>query len=144
MKLVRLYLVTLSTVSTSKLGYCYLYKRLEAFTQTTAWLQRFRRKSSDELSRPEPDMVMDKEDATAVIKDLVPESANISELFFDPCIWKVIIQCENPSDAVGVVARLPRNRKFNGWEVSVERTPPILQDRSRHSWLSRSQCRRTS
>ena len=53
------------------------------------------------VMRPQPDMVMGKEDATAVIMDLVPESANISELFFDPCIWKVIIQCENPSDAVG-------------------------------------------
>ena len=79
------------------------------------------------VMRPEPDMVMDKEDATAAIKDLVPESANISELFFDPCIWKVIIQCENPSDAVGRRGSIAKEiRNSTGWEVSVERTPPIL------------------
>ena len=77
------------------------------------------------VMRPEPDMVMDKEDATAVIKDLVPESANISELFFDPCIWKVIIQCENPSDAVGRRGSIAKPRKFviqqDGKSLSSER-----------------------
>ena len=59
------------------------------------------------VMRPNPEIVMDKEATTAVINELVPETAEISELFFDPCIWKVIIQCKNPSEAVAEEEQLP-------------------------------------
>ena len=103
-------------------------KDIEAFTQNDGLAAKISKKIKRRIvTRPEADMVMDKEDATAVIKDLVPESANISELFFDPCIWKVIIQCENPSDAVGRRGSITKEiRNKTGWEVAVERTPPIL------------------
>lgn len=79
------------------------------------------------VMRPNAEIVMDKEATTAVINDLVPESAEISELFFDPCIWKVIIQCKNPSEAVGRRGAIAREiRMKTGWEITVERTPPII------------------
>ena len=79
------------------------------------------------VMRPNAEIVMDKEAATAVINELVPETADISELFFDPCIWKVIIQCKNPSEAVGRRGAIAREiRMKTGWEVTVERTPPII------------------
>ena len=101
-------------------------KDFEPFTSNDGLAGKISKKIKRRIvMRPEPDMVMDKDDAAAVIKDLIPESANISELFFDPCIWKVIIQCENPSDAVGRRGSIAKEiRNSTGWEVSVERTPP--------------------
>ncbi len=76
--------------------------------------------------RPLPEMVMGKDETIEIIHELVPESAKISELFFDPCYWNVIIQCENPSEAVGRRGAITNEiRTKTGWEVKVERTPPI-------------------
>jgi len=104
------------------------------------------------VMRPNAEIVLDKEATTAVINELVPETADVSELFFDPCLWKVIIQCKNPSEAVGRRGAIAREIRIKtGWEVSVERTPPIIskqfvisEDTVKQTLKSEESCLETS
>ena len=73
------------------------------------------------------DAMMDMDEAKDVINDIIPEDADITEMYFDACYREVTIQCRQPGTAIG---RRGQNsnaiRDKTGWAVKVERTPPLF------------------
>ena len=71
--------------------------------------------------------MMDMDEAKEVIRDIIPEDAEITEMYFDSCYREVTIQCKQPGNAVG---RKGENnnaiRDKTGWSVKIERTPPLF------------------
>ena len=77
--------------------------------------------------RPDPSLVKPEDEAKAAIESIIPEEAEISNIYFDSCFSEVIIQCKNPGDAVGRRgANVNEIRNQTGWIPKVERTPPIF------------------
>jgi len=77
--------------------------------------------------RPDESIMKTEEEATKLIREIVPESAEISNIYFDSCYREIIIQCQNPGEAVGRRgANLNAIRDQTGWLVKVERTSPIV------------------
>jgi len=77
--------------------------------------------------RPDPSIIKPEQEAKSIIESIVPEEAEISQIYFDGCFSEVIIQCQNPGEAVGRKgANVNEIRDKTGWIPIVERTPPIL------------------
>ena len=86
--------------------------------------KRIRRKI---VLRTPLDAMMDMSEASEVIRSIVPEEADITEMYFDACYREVTIQCKQPGTAIG--RRGENNAKIRdqtGWSVKVERTPPLF------------------
>ena len=49
--------------------------------------------------------MMDMDEAKDVIQDIIPEEADITEMYFDACYREVIIQCPNPARRLVVEVR---------------------------------------
>ncbi|MDA0925571.1 MAG: hypothetical protein O3C36_02900, partial [archaeon] len=45
--------------------------------------------------------MMDMDDARSHIEAILPEDAEVTEMYFDSCYREVTIQCKNPGSAVG-------------------------------------------
>jgi len=78
------------------------------------------------LRAPE-DSMMGIDETKAKIESIIPEDAEITEMYFDGCYGEVTIQCKQPSVAVG--RRGENNKKIRdetGWSVIIERTPPLF------------------
>jgi len=77
--------------------------------------------------RPDPSIMKSEEDATKIVREVIPESADITQIYFDACFREIIVQCKKPGDAVGRRgAHLQEIRDKSGWLISVERTPPLI------------------
>ena len=77
--------------------------------------------------RPDPSIVKPQQEAKSIIESVIPEEAEISQIYFDACFSEVIIQCQNPGEAVGRRgANVNEIRNQTGWIPKVERTPPIF------------------
>ena len=77
--------------------------------------------------RPDPSIIKPEQEAKSIIESVIPEEAEISQIYFDGCFSEVIIQCHNPGEAVGRKgANVNEIRDKTGWIPIVERTPPIL------------------
>ncbi len=77
--------------------------------------------------RPDPSIIKPEQEAKSIIESIIPEEAEISQIYFDGCFSEVIIQCQNPGEAVGRKgANVNEIRDKTGWIPIVERTPPIL------------------
>ena len=73
------------------------------------------------------DSMMDIDEAKDCIKNIIPEDADVTEMYFDSCYREVTIQCKQPGKAIG--RRGENNVKIRdqtGWSVRVERTPPLF------------------
>ncbi len=76
--------------------------------------------------RPDPDVVMDEEDAKAEIKNIIPEDAGIANIFFDPERSRVIIEAEKPGLAIGKRGDILKEIKLKTtWVPLIRRTPAI-------------------
>ncbi len=76
--------------------------------------------------RPDPSMLADLESAGDTIRELVPEEANITDIFFDTDCGEVTIEALSPGLAIGKHGNTLNTIKKNiGWAPKVVRTPPI-------------------
>jgi uncharacterized protein len=76
--------------------------------------------------RPDPSLCMGIEKAEIVIKKLVPETAGLSNITFDPQRSVVIIETEKPGAAIGKQGEILREiRKKTFWVPVVKRMPAI-------------------
>ena len=129
MKSRRLSLVTSNTRSTSKrANIAIITSQMKPFTGQDGLIgkiaKRIRRKI---VLRTPLDAMMDMSEASEVIRSIVPEEADITEMYFDACYREVTIQCKQPGTAIG--RRGENNAKIRdqtGWSVKVERTPPLF------------------
>jgi hypothetical protein len=76
--------------------------------------------------RPDPNILMEPERATDIIKDIVPEEAGIKNLHFDPDTGEVFIETEKPGIVIGKHGSTLREiTKKIGWSPIAIRAPPI-------------------
>tara|TARA_B100000459_G_scaffold144385_1_gene107049 strand:- start:765 stop:2669 length:1905 start_codon:yes stop_codon:yes gene_type:complete len=77
--------------------------------------------------RPDPSIMKSEEEATKIVREVIPETADITQIYFDACYREITVQCKKPGDAVGRRgAHLQEIRDKSGWLISVERTPPLI------------------
>lgn len=76
--------------------------------------------------RPDPSITMDQNKAEAEIKKIVPESAGLGNILFDPQRSQVVIETEKPGLAIGKQgAVLKEIREKTLWVPLIRRTPAI-------------------
>ena len=77
--------------------------------------------------RPDASIMKSEEEATKIVKEIIPETADINQIYFDACYREITVQCQNPGEAVGRRGiNLQQIRDQSGWLVTVERTPPLV------------------
>ena len=85
--------------------------------------QRIRRRIS---IRPDPSILLPEEEAREIIKEIVPEEAGITNIYFDHMNCEVIIEAEAPGLVIGKDASLLNEiKKRVKWAPRVVRSPPI-------------------
>ncbi|HHH80239.1 MAG TPA: beta-CASP ribonuclease aCPSF1, partial [Thermoplasmatales archaeon] len=76
--------------------------------------------------RPDPSVLTDSKVAEKKIKALMPEDAEVTNLYFQPDIGEVIIEAVKPGVAIGKKGSLLNEiKKEVNWTPRVIRTPPI-------------------
>ncbi len=76
--------------------------------------------------RPDSSSLKPQEEAKQIIKEIVPDEAEITDIFFDPENGEVIIEAEKPGVVIGKQGSTLRDlMKHIGWTPRVMRTPPI-------------------
>lgn len=78
------------------------------------------------IIRPDPRSLKPPEEAKEIIKNTVPEDAQLTSFFFDEENGEVIIEAEKPGVVIGKQGTTLREiMKKVGWSPKVIRTPPI-------------------
>jgi len=76
--------------------------------------------------RPDPSVLTDSKVAEKKIKSILPEDAEVTNLYFQPDVGEVIIEAVKPGVAIGKKgALLNEIKKEVNWTPRVIRTPPI-------------------
>lgn len=78
------------------------------------------------IIRADPKSLKPKEEAERIIREIVPEDARITNIFFDEENCEVIIEAEKPGVVIGKGGSTFRKiLKETGWSPRVVRTPPL-------------------
>lgn len=76
--------------------------------------------------RPDPSVLADPEEGEDGIRDIVPDDADITDLFFDTDTGEVVIEAKKPGLVIGKGgSTLNEIKKRIGWTPKVVRTPPM-------------------
>jgi KH/beta-lactamase-domain protein len=76
--------------------------------------------------RPDPTALAPSEEARARIRDIVPDDAGVTDLYFHDNTGEVVIEADNPGRVIGNRgATLQEITAAVGWTPEVVRTPPI-------------------
>ncbi|MCL1984119.1 MAG: beta-CASP ribonuclease aCPSF1, partial [Methanomassiliicoccaceae archaeon] len=76
--------------------------------------------------RPDPSMLADSNEVEEKIRKMVPEEAEISDIFFEFETGEATIEALSPGLVIGKQGSLLNDlKKETGWNVKVVRAPPI-------------------
>ena len=76
--------------------------------------------------RPDSSILAKEEDVMATVKELLPEEAGLTNIWIDPALSEVTIECHDPSTAIGPKgSNLVELRDRLGWLFRAERSPAI-------------------
>ncbi|MHB8585028.1 MAG: beta-CASP ribonuclease aCPSF1 [Thermoplasmatota archaeon] len=76
--------------------------------------------------RPDPSVLASMEDATAKIRSIVPEEAEITDIYFETEMCEVVVEARKPGLVIGRHGSTLNDLKREiGWAPKVQRTPPI-------------------
>lgn len=76
--------------------------------------------------RPDPSILASIEDSEREIKDIIPDEAEITDIYFEPNIGEVTIEAKSPGLAIGKHGQVLNDIKRKiGWACKVVRSPPI-------------------
>ncbi|MDR0198456.1 MAG: beta-CASP ribonuclease aCPSF1, partial [Methanomassiliicoccaceae archaeon] len=76
--------------------------------------------------RPDPSMLADSDEVETKIRKMVPEEADISDIFFEFETGEATIEALSPGVVIGKQGSLLNDlKKETGWNVKVVRAPPI-------------------
>jgi len=76
--------------------------------------------------RPEPSLLLSEEESESIIKELIPEEAEVTNIYFEDETGEVAIEALNPGLVIGKHGALLNELKRKiGWAPKVVRTPPI-------------------
>tara|TARA_B100000579_G_scaffold436888_1_gene464340 strand:- start:432 stop:2357 length:1926 start_codon:yes stop_codon:yes gene_type:complete len=76
--------------------------------------------------RPDPSILAKEEDVMSTVKEVIPEEAGLTNIWIDPALSEVTIECHDPSTAIGAKgANLVELRDRLGWLFRAERSSAI-------------------
>ncbi len=76
--------------------------------------------------RPDPSLLEDSDEVEARIRDLIPESAQMTDINFEEDTGQAIVEAINPNEVLGEQGELlSALKRETGWNVKVIRSPPI-------------------
>ena len=76
--------------------------------------------------RPDPSMLMEENQARDEIMNIVPEAAGVKDIYFEQDTGEVIIEAENPSEAIGKEGKILNEiKKKVKWAPRIVRAPPL-------------------
>ena len=82
--------------------------------------------------RPHPDILSTEQEVHDAVGQIIPPEAEVRKVWLDPALSEVILECDNPSDAVGPKgSNIQSLRDKIGWLVKVVRAPSI-ESRTQH------------
>ena len=82
--------------------------------------------------RPHPDILSSEQEVHDAVGQIIPPEAEVRKVWLDPALSEVILECDNPSDAVGPKgSNIQALRDKIGWLVKVVRAPSI-ESRTQH------------
>ena len=84
------------------------------------------------IIRPHPDILADEETVRQKVTEIIPPEAEVRNVWIDPALSEVILECDDPAAAVGPKGINIKNlRDEVGWLISVERAP-AFESRTQH------------
>ena len=100
------------------------FEKFSENTNITKMLATNLRKRFD--IRPDPTLLANSDDVEAKIREMSPEEAEITGLFFDYDTGVVTVEAKNPGAIIGKGGQLLNGmKKDTGWNVKPVRSPPI-------------------
>ena len=82
--------------------------------------------------RPHPSILVDEKQVHDKVSQIIPPEAEVRKIWLDPALSEVILECDNPTAAVGPKgAHILELRDNIGWLVNVVRAPSI-ESRTQH------------
>ncbi len=102
-------------------------KDMEMFAENPEGIKKIAQRIRRRISvRPDPSILLPEDEAREMIKEIVPEEAGITNIYFDHMNCEVIIEAEAPGLVIGKDASLLNEiKKRVKWAPRVVRTPPI-------------------
>ena len=84
------------------------------------------------IVRPHPDILADEAAVRQKVNEIIPSEAEVRNVWLDPALSEVTLECDDPASAVGPKGINIKNlRDEIGWLVSVERAP-AFESRTQH------------
>ena len=84
------------------------------------------------IVRPHPDILADEATVRQKVNEIIPPEAEVRNVWLDPALSEVTLECDDPASAVGPKGINIKNlRDEIGWLVSVERAP-AFESRTQH------------
>ena len=76
--------------------------------------------------RPDPSTLMNEDEVEKLLREMIPEDAEVEEIVFSPETGEITIEAVNTNAVLGDAGnRLKSLRKETGWNIKVVRAPPI-------------------
>jgi len=102
-------------------------KDLEEFTKESGTVKKLAEKVKRRISiRPDSSLLDTPEEAEGKIKEIIPDEAKITDIFFKEDLGEVTIEAEAPGIAIGKKGKvLNEIKRKTGWAPDVVRSPPI-------------------
>ena len=102
-------------------------KDMEKFTEDADTVKKLAERLKRRVTvRPDPSILEDPEKVEKRIKEIVPDEAEITDMYFNEDIGEVTIKAKAPGIAIGKEGKLLNEiKRETGWAVDVIRTPPI-------------------
>ena len=76
--------------------------------------------------RPDPSILAKEDEVLKKVREIVPDEAGITNIWLDPALAEVTIECTNPAQAIGPKgSHLVELRNSLGWLFRADRSPAI-------------------
>lgn len=100
---------------------------LEDFTKDSGIVKKLAEKMKRRVSiRPDPSLLDDPEEAEEKVREIVPDEAEIKEMYFKEETGEITIEAKAPGVAIGKQGKvLNEIKRKTGWAPDVVRSPPI-------------------
>jgi len=102
-------------------------KNMEAFAESNDLVRQIAQGLRKRVAiRPDPSLLSPQEKASALIKEIIPKEAQLTDVYFEEETGEVTIEALAPGMVIGKQgAVLNEIKKKTGWAPKVARTPPI-------------------
>ena len=88
--------------------------------------------------RPHMDLLLSEDEVEQKIMETIPNEAMVRNIFIDPALSEVTIECDDPSTAVGHKGTIIQSlRDEIGWLVNVTRAPAFESRTARHTKIQK-------